>query len=189
MPGARFTVWLRVLAHREPALALAAGKTRFVVSRYIPITACQVVDVLTPLRGFRSRFTSPNTKLGGGLEVGPFMDLLSESLFTIPNVREHKATMRVAKSIGSMRVKLSSCITSPDINFREIAHAGNLDVVRSFKEMRGCKGTRRYQPSAMSRNGTVCDNNLLQISYHAIWGRRSPNAKILYRVDIYVLAE
>jgi hypothetical protein len=32
-----------------------------------------------------------------------------------------------------MRVELSSSVTGPDINFREIASASNLDIVGSFK--------------------------------------------------------
>lgn len=42
--------------------------------------------MLTPLRGLRSRFTDPDTKLVEGHEVGPFVNLLSESLTSIPNV-------------------------------------------------------------------------------------------------------
>ena len=89
-----------------------------------------------------------------------------------------------------MRIELSSSITSSDINLRQIANASNLDVVRSFEavslgqtglplrtkphsQVRGLKGALWNQPSAMSRNGTVRDDNLFQVSYHAIWGRRS----------------
>jgi hypothetical protein len=56
--------------------------------------------VLTPLRGLWSRFTGPDTKCGGGHEVGPLMNLLSEPLTTVPNICEHEAAMRIAKSIG-----------------------------------------------------------------------------------------
>ena len=42
--------------------------------------------MLAPRRGVWSRFTDPDTKLVGGHEVGPFMDLLPESLAIIPNV-------------------------------------------------------------------------------------------------------
>lgn len=89
-----------------------------------------------------------------------------------------------------MRIKLSSTITIFDINFRQIANASNLDVVRSFQtvnlgqmtlllrtkphsQMHALKGALWNQPSAMSRNGTVRHNDLFQISYRATWGRRS----------------
>lgn len=56
--------------------------------------------MLAPLRGFRSRFTGSDTELVGGHEVGPFMDLLPETLTTVPNVCENKAAMGIAKTIG-----------------------------------------------------------------------------------------
>ena len=46
----------------------------------------EVVDMLAPPRGVWSRFTDSDAELIGGHEVGPFMDLLSESLITVPNV-------------------------------------------------------------------------------------------------------
>lgn len=35
--------------------------------------------------------------------------------------------------LTSMRIKLSSSVTISDVNFREIADASNLNIVRSFK--------------------------------------------------------
>lgn len=34
--------------------------------------------------------------------------------------------------LTSMRIKLSSCVPAFDVNFREIANASNLNIVRSF---------------------------------------------------------
>jgi len=84
--GTRATIRLRVKAHRDPAVALAAGKTWAVVPRHVPRTAHNIVDMLAPVNVAPSRFAGSDTELIGGLEVGPFMDLLSESLTTGPNI-------------------------------------------------------------------------------------------------------
>jgi len=85
-----------------------------------------------------------------------------------------------------MRIELSSSVTVSDIDFREIASASNLNIVRSFKavnldqmtlllrtkshsQMRGFKGALWEQPSASPRQGAIRDSNLFHGSYHAIW--------------------
>jgi len=97
--------------------------------------------------------------------------------------------MRVTESIGSVRIELSSAVAGLDINFREISSASNLDIVRSFEEMGAFECTIEEQPSASTAQGAVRDNNLFDVSYHAVWVRRPPNAEIFQRVDIHILAE
>jgi len=86
LPGTRATVGLRVDSHRDPAVAFAASKAIAVVTRQVPGTPLKVIDMLAPLSIAPPRFTGSDTELVGGHEVGPFMDLLSETLTTVPNV-------------------------------------------------------------------------------------------------------
>jgi len=162
LEGTGGAIGLWVESRGDSAVALAGSETIRVITRHIPCASGRVIDVLAVCSGVgTSRLANADTVLLDTHEVGPFVDLLAETMSTVnPDVGEDEATMRIPLAISTVRVKLSSSIASRDIDLLEVSGASDLDVVRGLNPMRRVEGAIREQALATAGMTAISDNDL-----------------------------
>lgn len=175
-------------AHRFAGVAQAAVEVaRVVVSWHVPSAPHDVVDVLAEPCGLWTWLARPNAKFSIRHEAGPFLVLHHLAAVRAP---EDESTDRVAITVSTVRVKLSSRITFRNADLGEVALACDLNIVRGLDPMRAQNSTVRDQASAVSVLQAICDFAALGFSYRCVvavrvW--RCPDAPIRYGVDENVL--
>jgi len=124
-----------------------------VVTRHVPITAHHVVNVLAQPRTLRSFFACSDTKLCGGHEVRPLVQLLQ--LAVVEYTGKDQATDGVTVSSSTVRVELASRIACRDVHGGEVTNTSNLDVIGGLNEVGSFDCTRWNHSSSISRVGAV----------------------------------
>jgi len=101
-----------IYTHRRPTITDTSLKSaRCIVSGHIPRATHDIIDMLAPLRRHRTRITSAETEFGSRHEVRPLMNLLK-----LPESRrKDKPSDRIAISIRTVRIKLTSRVTGRDV--------------------------------------------------------------------------
>lgn len=94
-------------------------------------------------------------------KVVPFLDLRPLALLSGYVVAEHQATFGVTRSIGTMRVKFTTRITTLNVHAREITHSRHLEEIGCLEELHSLNSTVRNEASTVTRFETVSDNVFL----------------------------
>jgi len=119
--------------HRLAAVSQTIFKDpRVVVRWHVPVTAKDVVNVLTPDWRHRAGFTRAEAKLIRTDEIRPFEDLLELSKCT----GEDESTDGISVSIRPMGIELATGIPWRHIDPRTISTTSNLNEIRGLHEMR-----------------------------------------------------
>jgi len=162
LEGTGGTIGLWVESDGDSAVALAGSETIRVITRHVPCAPSHVIDVLAVCSGVgTTRLANADAILLNTHEVGPFVDLLAETMSTIiPDIGEDEATMRISHTISTVRVKLASSIASSDIDLLKVSCASDLDVVRGLNPMHGIEGAIGEQALAAARMTAISDNHL-----------------------------
>ncbi len=139
-----------------------------VVGRHVPVAAHNVVDVLAVACGVGSglgeiwpsaSFVQQNIRKDEGTYAG------TEAEFRIRHkvrplvvldaaperIAIHKTANRVAVAISAMRVELSSVVAPRDVDLRQVANTGDLDIVRRLHEVHTCQRAVRDGTRAAAR--------------------------------------
>jgi len=111
-------------------------------------TTNAVEDVLAVASsiGFR-RITSLQAESVAAHEVGPLNDLNER---TVPNVREHDTTHRVATEISTVRVHFTSVVTGEHVNLGLVDETNDLDVIGSSQILHTSNGSSRNETCTMT---------------------------------------
>jgi len=142
-----------VHAHRKIIIALARLEyTSVIVSRHVPEATHDVVNVLA-VPGSVGADASAETELGVRDEARPFVVLQG-----VPeSVAKDEAANRVAVTVGSMGIELSSLVLLGDVELGEVALASNLHVIGSLDEMYTLESTIGDGPCAAAGLGAPCN--------------------------------
>lgn len=136
-----------VYTHRLARIAHASFKDpRIVVRRHVPRTAHDVVDMLAERSCVRTSLAGAKAELSIRHEVRPFVQLLELA----ERIREDKPSDRIAIAVCTVRIKLATSIPSGDIQAREVAHTGDLDVVWRLHEVRAANAAVRNDARAIA---------------------------------------
>jgi len=106
-------------------------------------------------------------------------------------VAEHQPTRRVSVTISAMRVEFSPVVVSRNPDPREIADAGDLDILWGLNEMNSLKCSIRNEPGPVS--WPSAPGNDFFFSYTngrvpSVRVGRAPDAEVACAVDEDVLA-
>jgi hypothetical protein len=172
-----------VYTHGLSVIAFARLVLSFVIiGRHVPIATHNIIDVLA-VPGSIGTSAGTNTEFFVAHEGGPLMILK----IVAKGATIEKCTDWVAIVIGTMRIVLSSTISSRNINLCEIALAGDLNVVRCLDEMDTLKCTIWNEASATATLSAISNATLFTVSNSCLL-RRSPKAEVLDGVDPCSLA-
>jgi len=170
-------------AHGEVVVGLARFEgTSIIIRGHVPVTAHLIVNMLAVFPGVRTS-AGTHAELGSAYEVGPLVVL---NLST-EGVTEDKSTDGVTVAIGTVRVKLSSFITSLDVDLGEVTYAGYLNVVLGTNEVNTLEGAIGDHTSTTAALGTPSDFVPLRVADCADRGG-CPETEIIRVVHPHCLA-
>lgn len=177
-----------VHAHGLARVALTALKRPGIVVRgHVPRAAHLVVDVLAERGRVGPVLARAEAELRVRHVVRPLVHL---HILARERVREHEPADRVAVPVCAVWIELAASVARRDVDLRQVADAGDLDVVGSLHEMRALDRVRWDGTCAIAVLETPRDFNTLGVADSRIctWLRRSIEAKVIDRVDVDVLA-
>ena len=142
-----------------------------------------------------------HAELGGAYEVGPESNISTSNIngnqcihsplvvlnLSTESVTEDKSTDGVTIAIGTVRVKLSSFITSLDVDLCEVTHAGYLNVVLGANEVNTLEGAIGDHTGTTAALGTPSDLVPLRVADCADRGG-CPETEIIRVVHPHCLA-
>jgi len=175
--------------HGQVRVTIAGLEVSFiVVGGHVPFTSKDIKDVVAETCGVRAGGkASPDTELGIGHEIGPLVVLDHRAR----RVSEHQSTDRVAIPVGTMRIQLSSFVTSRDADLSKVTPARDLNIVGSLNPMGSDDSAVREEPGSISVLQAPGDFDSLCLrnsGVRSIGIRRAPKAKVGNAVDEEVLA-
>lgn len=164
--------------HRFAIVTLAILKhTSIVVRRHVPGATHDIVDVLAKSRSVGSN-AGTEAKLIVGDEVGPFMVLEVGTEATSID----ETTDGVAETISTVRVELSSIITSRNVHAGEVTDTSNLNIMGSLDKVDTFQRPIWNKTSSTARFGAIRDFDAFGIT-NGTRGWRRPDAKVFSGVD------
>lgn len=122
-----------------------------VISWNIPTAPHHIIDMVA-VRGSIGPDACPDTELGIGDELGPFMELLLIS----KNISKKKPSNRVSVTIGTMVVQFSSLVTGRNVDLGKVANTSDLNIIGCLDKVYSCECSCWHDPRAMGTMGTVC---------------------------------
>jgi len=158
-----------------------------VVGGLVPVAAHNIVNVRAPLLSPRTGTASTEAVLVGRHEVLPFGKLLPVSSV---GTSEDLSADGVTRAGGAVRVKLSSFVTTGDVNLGEVTSTGDLDKGRGLEEVSAVDGAVGDETGTVTRLHTVSDHDRLVVtdSGSGLGVRGTPETEVLDRVEEDVLA-
>lgn len=93
-------------------------------------------------------------------------------------------------AVRTVRVELAALVALRDVDFREVAHTSDLNVVRSLDEVRASDGALGHDACAVAGLDTPGDLDALRVADDGVRARlrRGKDAEIVYCVNYDVLA-
>jgi len=176
-----------VNTHRLTAVADASLEcSRGVACGHVPCTSHDIVNVLAVCRGQRTGFAGAEAELVETHKVSPFVNLLEWA----KGRREDQASNGVSVAIRAVWIKLTTAISSRDVDFRKVPNPCYLDKVWRLHEMGASDGTIRNETSSVANLHAIGDGDALNGTDHRAWTRLRwpPHTKIVDRINVRILA-
>jgi len=133
MPRVDGAIGQFVFSHRTRHIfALTTIEPWPIISRYVPSTGHQVINVIAISPSIRPVVTRPDAELVRQQKLGPLHELVP--------ISEYHAADGVAPGVPAVRVHFSSIVIHRNIDLGEISSASNLNIVRGGDIMHATEG-------------------------------------------------
>jgi len=155
-----------------------------VSSRGVILASNSVENVLAEVGSVGAcRVTSLQAEDTRAHEVVPFNDLFVIGSAPGEVVAEEKASKRVATSISTVRVHLSSSVIRGHVDEVLLDETGDLDVVGGLHELKAGDGTGGDDTSTMAGLGAPRNHGALDVTNSLVGSRGCPQAEVVDRID------
>ena len=119
-----------------------------------------------------------DAELSRAHKVGPLVELLPRA----KDVAVNETTDGVTVTVGAVVVELASVVAPGDVDLREVALAGDLDVLGGLYEVDACEGALGHHAGAMAGLRAVGDHLAFGVADGFDSGR-SPQAEVIDAIE------
>ena len=119
-----------------------------------------------------------DAELGRAHKVGPLVELLPRA----KDVAVNEAADGVAVTVGAVVVELASVVAAGDVDLREVALAGNLDVLGGLHEVDAFEGALGHYTRAVAGLRAVGDHLTFGVA-DGLDSGRSPQAEVIDTIE------